>query len=121
MAEEGARGVGGRLISVLLALAVLALCAWPVLAAVRGLVLPDLRTLGGLIMALGVFVALSAMTESARSEGFSVRSHWGGLGGGMGGWSFSRPFAFGLIAVALATAATAAMVPAASTELGAGR
>lgn len=110
-APPGNAGAGATALSLILGFAVLLLCAWPVFASIRGSPGPELRTLGGLVLAIGAFSSLNAMTRSSGVEGFSVRSHWGGLGGGLGGWTFSRPLAFALIGIALATAAAATLVP----------
>lgn len=53
------------------------------------------------VMLLGVTVVLLiGMLVSARSESPSVESHWGGFGGGLGGWRISPSLAFLLGAIA---------------------
>jgi hypothetical protein len=43
------------------------------------------------------------MSRSSKDEGLELRSIWGGLGDGLGGWELSRPAALLLLAIIFAT------------------
>jgi len=61
--------------------------------------------------------AVLMLIDDQTDESIELNSHWGGLGGGLGGWSLSRPAALSLIMLLavlamLAIAATHAPPPA---------
>lgn len=47
-----------------------------------------------LFASLAILFALETFRSLEAGEGFAVESHWGGLGGGLGGWRISRPLIF---------------------------
>ena len=60
--------------------------------------------------------AVLILIDDQTDESIELNSHWGGLGGGLGGWSLSRPAALSLIMLLavlamLAIAATKAPAP----------
>jgi hypothetical protein len=57
----------------------------------------------GLLLAAGAVVFLVlAVRRAAAGGSFGVDSHWGGFGGGLGGWRISPPLAYLLAGLALA-------------------
>jgi len=76
--------------------------------------LPRALVLAAFLIA-AIVAAIHAMDASAR-EPVELRSNWGGLGGGLGGWRLSRPAVLLLLALALAGAAVAAALPPAPAQ-----
>ena len=72
--------------------------------------------LGGLAIA-SFFLCVGALDSG---EGIALESHWGGLGGGVGGWRLTLPLVFLLAAIffAGATAVTVGMGPPQQTAQG---
>ncbi len=60
---------------------------------------------------IAAIVAAIHAIEATAQEPVELRSTWGGLGGGLGGWRLSRPAVLLLLALAMAGAAVAAAVP----------
>lgn len=59
-----------------------------------------------------LFCAFQTHFTLASGEAFEIRSHWGGLGGGIGGWSVSRPVVLVTLAVLLGGLAILLSLPA---------
>ena len=62
----------------------------------------------GVVILVTVTLLVAMFVAVRRGEGFEIESHWGGLGGGLGGWRVSAPlvYLFGVVAVlALGTTA----------------
>jgi hypothetical protein len=55
-----------------------------------------------LFVSLTIVFGLEAFRSLEHGDGFAVDSHWGGLGGGLGGWQVSRPLVFLIAALACA-------------------
>lgn len=68
--------------------------------------------LGGLAIA-SFFLCVGAMESG---EGFGLESHWGGLGGGVGGWRLTRPTVFLLAALFLAGASVTTVLGTAPSD-----
>jgi hypothetical protein len=83
----------------------------------RRQVAPALGT-GVLVLFASVSLAfiIAAAQRLGRGEEFEVTSHWGGFGGGLGGWRISPPLV--LLATGLAIAAMLSLV--AASMLGSG-
>ena len=47
-----------------------------------------------LFASLTILFALETFRCLELGDGFAIESHWGGLGGGLGGWRISRPLMF---------------------------
>jgi hypothetical protein len=63
-----------------------------------------LRTVVGLLV-LAVFGSVTVLAVvrfmvTMRYEAVEIQSHWGGFGGGIGGWRLSNPLAYLIVAVA---------------------
>jgi hypothetical protein len=88
-AEEADRAALSPL-SIAVVVATAAAMAIAVLAGVRSGDLPVSRAILTLVCgALTLLVAIYAMEAIRTGEGLIVESHWGGLGGGLGGWRAS--------------------------------
>jgi hypothetical protein len=65
-----------------------------------------------LLAAAGTMAVVALLTDLAGGRTVNVESHWGGLGGGIGGWTVSSP----LIALVIALACLGGMVALATSS-----
>jgi hypothetical protein len=67
--------------------------------------LPSTRTILLIAFVISILVLVDALASAfARGESVSVESHWGGIGGGIGGWRLSTPLIYLSALVLLLTA-----------------
>ncbi|HYW73422.1 MAG TPA: hypothetical protein VE961_20535 [Pyrinomonadaceae bacterium] len=67
--------------------------------------LPSTRTVLLVAFVISILVLVDALARAfARGESVSVESHWGGLGGGVGGWRLSTPLIYLSALILLITA-----------------
>jgi hypothetical protein len=73
-----------------------------VFGAIKGALTIPAAALLALFVSLTILFAVETVRSLEHGDGFAVDSHWGGLGGGLGGWQVSRPFMFLIAALACA-------------------
>lgn len=73
-----------------------------VLGAVTGVLAIVPAALVALFVSLTILFALETFRGLELGDGFAIESHWGGLGGGLGGWRISRPLIFLIAALVCA-------------------
>jgi hypothetical protein len=90
---------------------------------VFGAVSGALDILMAALLALFVSLTIAFVFEAVRSleqgDGFAIDSHWGGLGGGLGGWQVSRPLMFlisALVCAGLTFAVASPELPSAGAD-----
>lgn len=86
---------------------------------IAAVLLGELGLSGAMVLAVALAGAARATQRAVdliAEEGLSFRSHWGGLGGGMGGWQLSRSVSLLALAVLLFIIALAAIALGRSTK-----
>jgi len=63
-----------------------------------------------MVLAVATILAIERALDGLKDSGFEIRSSWGGLGGGLGGWSVSPPVILVVLALAFIGAATATVI-----------
>jgi hypothetical protein len=94
------------------ALGVTGIAAGAVLAAMLGRVPPLQAGIGAALGIIAFRAGLSAHRALDDGETIGLRTQWGGLGGGLGGWHMSRPAALVIILLVAGLAAGDILRPA---------
>lgn len=113
-AADGADDASLSPVSMAVIFAATATLVLTVLAGVHSRDLPVSTAVLALVCgAVTMLVAFYALEAIRRGEGLSVESHWGGLGGGLGGWraSTAAVLVFLLLVMLSVTAALSLMTP----------
>lgn len=72
---------------------------------------PSVAALLGISAIAGAALLIAMFRALSQGDRFEIESHWGGLGGGLGGWRVSKPLVFLLAVLAIIGMAALAARP----------
>jgi hypothetical protein len=79
-----------------------------------------LRWIGALVLLVVMLLLLREFVRAVRYEPPRIESHWGGIGGGLGGWHISPSLAYLVAAIAFGAMFTTILPPAKGDSKSAG-